>query len=222
MRAGDGEGGRIGVLGGTFDPVHDGHLAMARAAERAAGLERIYFVPAPRPWHREPPRAGYADRFAMLALALAGHPRWIPLAVPDRGRRPTYAIDQLAWMAEHNVVGHIHLILGADAFATLPTWHQYRRLLRGWDFIVLAREHAPGGLMNRVLPRALVTAQDAGGAELAGGHRLHWLAGFHSPASATRVRAALSAGRAPRGQAPAAVVEYALRARLYRTRRHHG
>ncbi len=209
-------GRRIGFLGGTFDPVHNGHLAMARAAERAAGLERVYFVPAPRPWHRAPPQASYPDRFAMLALALAGHARWAPLAVPDRGRRPTYAIDQLAWMAEHNVIGRMHLILGADAFATLPTWQQYRRLLQGYDFVVLARRGAPGGLMSRVLPAPLVRAQDAGGAELAGGHRLRWVAGFASAATATRVRAALAAGRAPRGQTPTAVAEYALRAQLYR------
>jgi nicotinate-nucleotide adenylyltransferase len=213
MRPAGGE--RIGVLGGTFDPVHEGHLAMARAAERAAGLERVYFVPAPRPWHRQPPQAGYADRFAMLALALVGAPRWLPLAVPDRPRRPTYAIDQLAWMAEHKGVGRVHLILGADAFATLPTWRQYRRLLHGFDFIVLARRGAPGPLMSRALPAALVEARDARGADLAGGHRLHWVSGFAARPEATRLRAALARGRRPEGM-PAAVAEYALRAGLYR------
>ncbi|MGH9475564.1 MAG: nicotinate-nicotinamide nucleotide adenylyltransferase [Terriglobales bacterium] len=90
---------RVGILGGTFDPVTRGHLAMARAAERAGKLGRIYFVPAPQPWHRRgAPVAGYADRFAMLALALAGKPRWLPLAVPDVAGRPTYTLDQLRWV----------------------------------------------------------------------------------------------------------------------------
>jgi nicotinate-nucleotide adenylyltransferase len=208
----------IGFLGGTFDPVHSGHLAMARAAERAARLQRIYFVPAPRPWHRRPPEASFADRFAMLALALAGHPRWTPLAIPDRPRRPTYTIDQLAWMAEHKLVGQVHLILGADAFATLPTWHHYRRLLRACDFIVLARRGAPGALMSRVVPSALMLARDDQGAELAGGHRLRWVGAFAAPAAATRVRAALARGRAPGAATPRAVAEYALRAGLYRKR----
>jgi nicotinate-nucleotide adenylyltransferase len=202
-------GRRIGFLGGTFDPVHNGHLAMARAAERAAGLERIYFVPAPRPWHRRPPEASYADRFAMLALALAGHPTWQPLAVPDRPRRPTYTIDQLAWMAEHRLVGHVHLILGADAFATLPSWRQYRRLLRNFDFIVLARRGAPRPPMSRDAAPAAQRAR-------AGERQLLWLSGFAAPAEATRVRAALARGRAQVGAMPRAVAEYALRAHMYR------
>ncbi|HUX68355.1 MAG TPA: nicotinate (nicotinamide) nucleotide adenylyltransferase [Terriglobales bacterium] len=209
---------KAGVLGGTFDPVHAGHLAMAQAAARACGLERIYFVPAPNPWHRPAPSASYPDRFAMLALALARHPRWMPLAVPDHPRRPTYALDQVdwieRWLTAQGRRERLHWILGADAFLTLPTWRHYRQLLRRCDFVVLARAGIPLEQVLATLPRSALVRVEAQRVQLAGGGQLHWLGRFSSPASSTRLRAR-PAGAQAAHLLPTAVLHYARRAGLY-------
>ena len=198
-----------GFLGGTFDPIHRGHLAMATAAARACGLRRVYFVPAPVPWHRRPPRSSYTDRYAMVALALAAHPAFQPLAVPDRPRRPTYAVDQIEWMRDHGWGEQFCCILGADSFATLPTWKDYRRLLGLCDFAVLARQGwGPDKLLPAIPPR-MIAGLDDGGIELSSGHRIHWLNNFSHPTSATAIRA----GTAATGIA--SVTRYLRHARLY-------
>lgn len=210
-----------GILGGTFDPIHNGHLAMARAATRACHLERVYFVPAPRPAHRAAPKASYADRYAMVALALAGQPRWLPLAIPDRGRA-TFALDQIAWLetwlAAHGRRERLHWIIGADAFLTLPSWHRYRQLLKSCDFIVLARGGITWNQVLGALPPSLITSANPRQAQLAGGRLIHWLGTFSSPASSTRLRGKLQ--RQPASQLksaplPARVAAYARRASLY-------
>ncbi|MGH9417185.1 MAG: nicotinate (nicotinamide) nucleotide adenylyltransferase [Terriglobales bacterium] len=204
---------RVGILGGTFDPVHRGHVALALAAIQACRLRRVYFVPAPRPWHREDARAtdraSLPDRYAMLALALADQPRCQPLYIPDRAGRPTYTMDQLDWMDADGVSSERYLILGADAFALLPSWKHYRRLLRRCHFIVAPRQGFDFPRAAAVVPRNLVRQQQGCVLALAGGHQLHWLGGFRSPASASAARGGAE------GQLPRAVARYIRRAGLY-------
>jgi nicotinate-nucleotide adenylyltransferase len=110
-----------GILGGTFDPVHNAHLAMARAALEALGLERVLFMPTGAPRYRTPAIAPGAQRVAMLRLAIAGEPRF---AIDGRELAPGhsgYTIDTLAGFAERPV-----LLLGADQYAKLETWHRWR------------------------------------------------------------------------------------------------
>lgn len=205
---------RIGVLGGTFDPVHRGHLAMARAAERALSLQRICFVPASTPWHRSgPPGASYADRFAMLALALEGKPRWQPLAVPDLAGRPTYTLDQLRWMRRQGLGPDLVFILGADSFATLPSWHRWRTLLASCDWLVLARGGQTWEDVRTVVPRNMTAEVTARGARLRAGARIHWLARFADPSSGHDTRRRMA--RAAAAPVPASVARYARRAGLY-------
>ncbi|MGH9518971.1 MAG: nicotinate-nicotinamide nucleotide adenylyltransferase [Terriglobales bacterium] len=208
----------VGILGGTFDPPHRGHLRMAAAVERACELERIYFVPAPHPWHKTAPLAGFCDRYAMLALTLMGHPRWQPLALPESALA-TYSVHQVSWLQNHFPRQKLHFIVGADSFATLPTWKQPRRLLGLCDFIVLAREGAGWEQVLAALPRGWVHAVEAAGsgrvAHLRNGGKIHWLPRFSSRLSSTSVRQWLA--RAPRAPMPVtpAVNEFARRAGLY-------
>lgn len=205
-------GKRVGVLGGTFDPVHAGHLAMARAAARACGLARVCFVPAPAPWHRrQPPLASYADRYAMLALALNGRANWLPLDIPDTPGRPTYTIDQLHWMRQHGWGERLYFIVGADSFATLPQWHRWRELLARCHWMVLGR--GGGKDLPDVVPASMITARRRNGLELRGGTRLHWLPDFARPVSASAARQALRGKRS--AAVPAAVGRYIERAGLY-------
>lgn len=194
---------------------------MAAAAERACHLTRIYFVPAPNPWHRDPPRAAYADRYAMVALAVAARTRWQPLAVPDAPRRPTYALDQLQWMADWSSSQgrreRLYWIVGADAFVTLPTWHDYRRLLQRCDFVVMGRDGYSLDEVVQAVPREVVKKVEGKRVQLAGGRELHWLPQFSSPVSATRARAWLAASKRRNGRSvvPVEVARYARRAGLY-------
>jgi nicotinate-nucleotide adenylyltransferase len=208
---------RVGLFGGTFDPIHDGHLRMARAAEAALNLDRIYFAPARAPWHKPGVMAEFEDRFAMTALALQRHPRWLPLALAPRARF-TYSTDEVAAVRRMHPRDHVFFLLGADAFADIRTWKHYRRLLAQCDFIVLARAGFDLAGMGRVLPPRIVRGWSAATGELrlAGGNSLYWVR-FRSAASSTLARTRL--GKRGPAPVPAAVRAYAVRAGLYGARK---
>ena len=132
-------GGAVGIVGGTFDPIHAGHLAMAREAQRQLDLERVLLIPAGTPWQRAP-EASALDRLAMarLAVGAAG-----PIQVDDREvrrNRPTYTLDTLLELrAEWGAGTPLWLILGADAFLNLPTWHRWEELFGQTHIAVACR-----------------------------------------------------------------------------------
>jgi nicotinate-nucleotide adenylyltransferase len=123
----------IGVLGGTFDPVHNAHLAMARAALEHLALDRVLFIPTGPTRYRAPSSTAGTDRVAMLRLAVEGEPRF---AVDERELRPEatgYTVDTLRALRSELGDAELHLLLGADQYAKLDTWHradEVRRLAR--------------------------------------------------------------------------------------------
>jgi len=133
--------GRIGVVGGTFDPIHVGHLDAAEAAARHLVLDEMVFIPSHDPPHRRTgPHASALHRFAMVALAVAGHSRY---RVSDdemlRGGR-SYTADSLRRLhAAGWRPAQIFFILGADAFAEIATWHEFPEVLDAAHFVVVAR-----------------------------------------------------------------------------------
>jgi nicotinate-nucleotide adenylyltransferase len=140
----------IGILGGTFDPVHNAHLAMAHAALEALRLERILWMPTGAPRYRAPARASGAHRVAMLRLALEGEPRY---AIDERELAPGhsgYTVDTLKSLAFRPV-----LLLGGDQYAKLETWHRWREVLELADIAVFARPgFAPADGRARIVPFA--------------------------------------------------------------------
>jgi nicotinate-nucleotide adenylyltransferase len=118
-------GDAVGVLGGTFDPVHNAHLAMARAALDALALKEILFVPTGAPLYRNPPVAPAEHRVAMLKLALQGEPRY---RIDERELAPGasgYTADTLRSLrSEIGSAAQVYLLMGADQYAALPTWHR--------------------------------------------------------------------------------------------------
>jgi nicotinate-nucleotide adenylyltransferase len=132
---------RIGVFGGTFDPVHVGHLAIAHAALESVPLDRVLFVPARRsPLKERGPVATEADRLAMLELAVAGEPRFaVSRAELDR-EGPSYTVDTLAGLAGSD---ELFLILGSDAIADLPRWKDPERIAQLATLVVADRPGAP-------------------------------------------------------------------------------
>ncbi|UEN99413.1 nicotinate-nucleotide adenylyltransferase [Acidiferrobacter thiooxydans] len=207
----------LGVFGGTFDPVHRGHVAVACALMRALPLSRIVFVPAARPPHRPTPFADAHHRLAMLRLALAGDPRFDIDEVEYEREGPSYMVDTLATLrARHG--RPLALILGADAFAGLPAWHRWRRILGLAHIIIVSRPGFDDRLPEWVRPRLVRCGADLLDADH--GRALRFTASAR-PESATALRQALADGIAPEAWLPPGVPAYIEAHGLYRRLSHH-
>ena len=149
---------RIGLFGGTFDPVHKGHLAIAEQAAEELRLEQILFIPAPDPPHKRRTGATYRQRVAMLELALVGHSRFSISLLETELSAPSYTVDTLLEL-RRRLPGQFYFLIGADSLLELHRWHQYQKLLNLTCFIVISRpgisltamqqavEHLPGFFM---------------------------------------------------------------------------
>ena len=136
---------QIGILGGTFDPVHNAHLAIAGAALRALELQQILWIPTGVPAHRPAPVAAAAHRLAMLKLAIAGEPRY---AVDECELQPAasgYTYDTVKALQEKNPDAEFTLLMGADQYAKRETWHRWADIERQCGIAVVAR---PGSNLN--------------------------------------------------------------------------
>ena len=142
--------GRTGVLGGTFDPVHEGHIAAAEAARRALALDQVLFVPSHRPPHRAvQPRASAFHRFAMISLAVGAHPGFLASDLELHRPGPSYTADTLRRLHEAGFdASQLFFILGTDAFAEIATWRDYPAVLDLAHFVVVARPGQALGLMK--------------------------------------------------------------------------
>lgn len=142
---------RVGIMGGTFDPIHLGHLAGAGVAAETLGLDRVLFVPSSLPPHRpDRPQASGYHRFAMTALAVAGVPGWeasdIELARPGA----SYTFDTLTALGKQDEGSQFFFISGADAFAEIAAWWRYPDVLDLANFVVIARS---GSSLDRLRSR---------------------------------------------------------------------
>lgn len=197
----------LAILGGTFDPVHLGHLRVAWEAAEVLDAE-VRLLPAHAPPHRPPPQASAAERVAMLCAALAGQSRLaLDTREIERGG-PSYMVDTLADLRrEAGPSRPLVLLLGVDAFAGLPTWHRWRELFALAHLGVLTRPGAapalPAELEAEAAPRR-VAAAAALRAAPAG--RVLAIAVTALDISASRVRALLAAGREPRYLVPEALL----------------
>lgn len=203
--------------GGTFDPVHEGHLAIARAAHATLG-EPVHVMPAADPPHRPPPGATAADRVAMLELALVGEAGLL-LDLRELHREgPSYSVDTLhALRAEFGDDAPLALLIGADSFLGLPTWHRWHDLFALAHFVIAGR---PGSLLESASPE-LKTATDGRWVDAPSalhgapaGRLLH----LHQPLhvhSATAVRRLIGEGKPWHHLLPPAVADYIQARGLY-------
>jgi nicotinate-nucleotide adenylyltransferase len=133
----------IGVFGGTFDPIHFGHLRLAEELADALGLDRVLFIPAGQPPHRGAPRTAASHRLEMVRRAIAGNPRFVADVREVQRPQPSYTVDTLtALRAELGAAQPLWLLLGADAFLDLASWHDWRRLFELANIAVAARPGA--------------------------------------------------------------------------------
>jgi nicotinate-nucleotide adenylyltransferase len=213
-------GRRLGVLGGTFDPIHFGHLDAADAARRALDLTEVLFVPSHDPPHRAAdPHAPDAHRFAMVALAINGCPAYRVSDLEMRRGGNSYTADTLrslhaaGWQASQ-----IFFILGADAFAEIATWHEFPAVLDAAHFAVIAR---PGTTPERAAARTPALSGRirplATSADRSPETGIVLVEAVTRDVSSTSIRGLLTAGQAVDHLVPASVARHIAAHHLYRT-----
>lgn len=218
---------KIALFGGTFDPVHLGHIAVARAAAEKFGLGRVYFVPADLPPHKQKrPLTDFQHRFAMLALATADDPRFVPSLLDAHTGQPNYSIDtvrRLKRALKKN--DKLYFLIGIDAFKDIATWRQPEELLAEVEFIVVSRPGYSLADVGRALPASLrptelmmraMRQQRANGTIALMGATIHLLDQVREKVSSTQIRAA--AGKSVKQLSryvPPLVAEYIKKENLY-------
>ena len=212
---------RIGILGGTLDPIHLGHLESARAARAAVGLDRVIIVPSRVPPHRpQQPQASAYHRFAMAALAVNGAEGLSVSDVELCAPGPSYTADTLTRLHGQGLsASQIFFITGADAFAEIETWARFPEVLDLAHFVVIARPgHDLGALRDR-LPRLAGRMIDAGRVPPTAGECGIYLIAARTPdVSSTEVRQRISRGEPLAGLVPQPVEAHIMRHGLYKLR----
>jgi len=222
----------IGLFGGSFDPIHRGHLALAQAAAERFSLRQVLFVPANVPPHKQKQAVTeYVHRYAMVALATQGDKRWVPSLLEARehggaAQAANYSIDTVRRLKRTlKKADRLFFLIGMDAFKDIAKWRDAKALLAECEFVVASR---PGfslrdvaeSLPEAVRPPATVTKpfqkQPATGDLVLPGVTLHLLDGVHQNVSATTIRAAAAQGKALGRWLDAPVAEYVRKMRVYR------
>jgi nicotinate-nucleotide adenylyltransferase len=212
---------RLGILGGTFDPVHHGHLDAAAVACEALALDRIVLVPSRVPPHRQQPVASGYHRFAMVALAIQGLGALRASDMELRREGPSYTAVTLSRLAARGFTpSQLFFITGADAFAEIATWHAYPAVLEASHFVVISRPGHAGSVAARLpsLASRVVEVRLGGPAPdgpTTGSTVIYVVTAPTTDVSATEVRQRLAEGTPVDDLVPAAVAEYARRHALY-------
>jgi nicotinate-nucleotide adenylyltransferase len=232
----------IGLFGGTFDPVHLGHTALARGAMARFALGRIYFVPAGVPPHKQAQPTAYIHRYSMVVLATIGEKAFVPslLELPEtalpqvsgkKGKAiaaANYTIDTIRRLRSSlKKADRLYFLIGIDAFNDIAKWHEAEALLRSCEFIVASRPGYSLADIANALPEALrpkpevtkpFSKQPARGDLVLPGVSIHLLENIHQNISATAIRDAVSAKRSLTKFLDPAVAEYIKKMDLYKGR----
>jgi nicotinate-nucleotide adenylyltransferase len=237
----------IGLFGGTFDPIHHGHLALARGAQERFHLGCVLFVPANIPPHKQQhPIASYFHRYAMVALATVNEKTFVPSLLEAPEGAPVAEIAGKKGRAEHAQAGanytietvrrlkqtlkksdRLFFLIGIDAFNTIATWHEAAALFRECEFIVASRPgyslaDVANALPEALRPKSAVTKpfarQPAKGDLVLAGVTVHLLENVHQNVSATAIRDAVAAKKPLTKFVDPAVAEYIKKMGLYRSR----
>ena len=185
---------RIAIFGGTFDPVHNAHLHIAREAMAQAGLDQVLFIPAAHPPHKADSMcAPYEHRYRMVELACQGEARFVPSRI-EAGSERSYSILTIERLKARQPGDEFLFLIGADAFAEIGTWRRWREVIAAVSFIVVTRP----GHRYETPEGACVTSLET----------------VALPVSSSGIREDLSAGRAP-SELPAEVFDYIRAHRLY-------
>ena len=190
---------RIAFYGGSFDPIHNGHLAVAEAARTKLELDEVWLVPTGHPSHREEPHAAYDDRFQMVRLAIAGKFALVASDVESPQSAPKhYTIETIRRLRQTYSEDEWFVILGMDSYNNLHTWREPLALATEAELIVVSR---PG-----LEPDAKLRLPAS---------RVHFIPEVKVPVSASEIRARVARGESIAGMVPASVAEYIRAHHLY-------
>jgi len=215
--------GRLGVIGGTFDPIHCGHLDAARAAREALALDAVMFVPSHVPPHRERPRVSGYHRLAMVALAIQDDPRFVVSDAELLAAGPSYTARTLRALHDGGWArSQIFFIIGVDAFAEIASWYDYPAVVDAAQFVVVSRPGHTHAVLRQTVPelaaRFVEVGPGADAVEAAArgpATRVFLLDALTTDVSSTQVRGRIAAGDRLDGLVPPVVIEYARRHHLY-------
>ncbi len=206
----------IGVYGGTFNPVHFGHLRTALEVKETLGLDELRMIPCRLPPHRDSPEVPAEMRWQMLCLALAG----VPGLIADRRELdregPSYMVDTLSSLQDEFPERPLLLFIGTDAFAGLATWHCWRQLFDYAHVVVMTRPGYRCGLLDDFLSQRLAEQTRTLRENFAG--RLFFQPVTRLEISATAIRTLIAGGRDPRFLMPDSVIAYIRQHHLYRNK----
>lgn len=212
---------KIGVFGGTFDPVHEGHLGLAGQVLARGIVDQILFVPALHPPHKIAARAAFADRIAMLQAALAGQENMRISTIEEKRQGPCYTVHTLEALQEQEPDVQLVFLMGADSLVDFTKWYRYEQILALADLLVLSRpgvddqrcqqtiQALPGGYAIHCVSDDLVVHGSG-----TGKHVYFFKPEQRWPISSTAIRKQLAAGHAPPG-VPAPVLAHIRDQRLY-------
>ncbi len=190
-----------GIMGGVFDPIHIGHLAVAEAARQTFNLDRVIFVPSARPPHRRPqPRATAEQRYLMTALAVASNKRFSVSRMELDRSGASYAIDTVLELRRSLPLQQLWFIGGCDALIDLPDWHCSRELCRHCRFIAVSRPGSCRQALEKAIPDCFC---------------LEFMEGPELDISSSRIREMLGSGRSARYLLPEIVNDYIVGQGLY-------
>ncbi len=214
----------IGVFGGTFDPIHFGHLRSAEEARERLLLDCVLFVPCGDPPHKERRLLPGVDRLAMVRLACTGNPAFRVSSIEMRRPGRSYTVDTLrSLQARFGAATKLTLLIGLDAFREIGTWKEYRELFALADFAVWSRPAAAGRTLRSLLPVAARSDFCYGPSHETLRHRtgnqIRYLTVTAFDLSASDIRLRLQRGQSIRYLVPHAVERYIARHRLYSGRR---
>ncbi len=195
---------RVGVLGGSFDPVHKGHVRLAMMAERACSLDQVLFIPcAKQPLKKAPPLASAGHRCAMIALAVSGRPNWLLDTREIERGGVSYTVNTLEALKKERPGDELFLLTGEDAFYSFPKWRKPDRILKLATLVVARRNGA---------------AKESGGFR-APANRIVFLRPRPLDASSSGIRERIQGGEPLDALVPPAVAAYIERQGIYRRSR---
>ena len=208
---------RIGILGGTFDPIHCGHVDSAHAAQQALGLASVEVITANEPPHRPRPSASGFHRFAMVALAVANRNGWHASDVELQHAGPSYTSRTLGEFHERGFApAELFFVVGADAFAEIATWRDYPAILDAARFAVVSRPGYPVNEIPRRLPHLAARMTDPSSAGLPRADRsIILIDAPTADVSSSAIRRRLAAGDSIAGLVPPAVQQHIEQHGLY-------